>query len=286
MRHRRLQQVTAGSVQNALGLAGRTGGIQDEQRILRIHVFRLAIGRGFGHGLVVPDVTTVGPVDRIAAAPDDDDRADVGTLAHGLVGVGLERHLLAAAHRLIGRDHDPAIGVDDTVAQRVGRKTAEDDRMNRADTGTGEHRHRGFGNHRHVDRYPITLLYAAIFEHIGEFADFLVQFAIGQLAILAGIVPFPDDRNLVAAAFQVTVEAVEGNVELGPLEPLDVQIALVEAPVAHRVPGLEPGDVVFRLLGPEAFGVLDRLAIHFPVLIGGDVGLFRERGRHRIYFIF
>ena len=64
MRHRRVDQIAGGGVQHALRLAGRARGVEDEQRILRVHVGARALRGDHVLGLVVPDVTHRIHVDR------------------------------------------------------------------------------------------------------------------------------------------------------------------------------------------------------------------------------
>ena len=61
VRHRRVDEVAAGRVQHALRLAGRARGVEDEQRVFRVHLLRRAVGRHLGDLLVVPDVAALRP---------------------------------------------------------------------------------------------------------------------------------------------------------------------------------------------------------------------------------
>ena len=67
-----------------------------------------------------------------------------------------------------------------------------------------------------------------------------MQFGIGNLAMLFGIVLLPDDRDLVATGRKMTIQAVIGDIELSAGKPVDVQILFVETPVADGIPGFEP----------------------------------------------
>ena len=61
VRHRRVDQIAAGRVQHALRLAGRSRGVEDEQRVLGRHLLGRAVGRGGGADLVIPEVAAVLP---------------------------------------------------------------------------------------------------------------------------------------------------------------------------------------------------------------------------------
>ena len=124
--------------------------------------------------------------------------------------------------------------------------------MHCTDARAGEHGDSRFGYHRQVQRNAIAFLYAARFQDVGEFANFFVEFAVGDFAIFIRAVAFPDDGDLIGAGFEVAIEAVVGNVKLGALEPVDVEIFLIKTPVEDRIPGLEPADVLFSLFGPKA----------------------------------
>ncbi len=56
MRHRGVDHITAGRVQNALGFAGRAGSVKNEKRVFGLHFFWGAIAVDACFGFVVPDV--------------------------------------------------------------------------------------------------------------------------------------------------------------------------------------------------------------------------------------
>ena len=91
--HRRVDQVAAGGVQHALRLAGRPGGVEDEQRVLGVHPLDGAVVTDVvgAHLLVVPEVATRLHVDGVLRTRDHEHRLDAGALEQGLVGHGLER---------------------------------------------------------------------------------------------------------------------------------------------------------------------------------------------------
>jgi hypothetical protein len=52
----------------------------------------------------------------------------------------------------------------------------------------------------------------------------VMKLAITDPLVVVGIVPFPDDRGLVAALLEVPVHAVVGGIGDAVLEPLDADI--------------------------------------------------------------
>jgi hypothetical protein len=90
-----------------------------------------------------------------------------------------------------------------------------------ADPRAGQHGVGRLGDHRQVDGDAVALLDAVLLQHIGEAADMLVQFVVGDLLVVIRVVAFPDDGDLVAALLQVPVDAVVGDVEDAVLVPLD-----------------------------------------------------------------
>jgi hypothetical protein len=136
--------------------------------------------------------------------------------------------------------------------------------MDCADPRAGQHRIGSFRNHGHVDCDPVALLDAIGLHHIGEPAHLIVELAIGDLLVVIGIVPLPDDGGLITALLEVPVDAVVGDVGHPVLEPLDRDLA-VEAGVLDLGIGLEPVDSL-AVLGPEFFRLFDALLV--PFLVG------------------
>ena len=153
--------------------------------------------------------------------------------------------------------------VDDAAGQRVRRKAAEDDRVDRADARAGQHRIGRLRDHRHVDGDAVAFLDAVLLHHIGEPADMLVQLVVGDLLVVVGVVAFPDDGDLVAALLQMPVDAIVGDIGQPVLEPFDRDLAL-ERGVLDLGVGLEPVDAL-AVLAPELVRVLDALGVPFEI---------------------
>src|SRR5258708_16660868 len=58
VRHRHVDVVAAGGVQHALRLAGRARGVEDEQRVLGVHVLARTFRCDHVGGLVVPHLSS------------------------------------------------------------------------------------------------------------------------------------------------------------------------------------------------------------------------------------
>ena len=236
----------------------------------RVHFFTRAIGGNLRDLFMVPDVAAFGPSDVAAGTLQDDAGVDIGAALQGRIGIGLQRHLAAAAQPFVCRDQTGRVAVDDPVLQAVRREAAEHDRVDCADPRAGEHGIGGFGDHRHVDRDAVALLHAARLQHIGQAADFFVCLAIGDCGALARVVAFPDDRGLVAAGLQVPVKAVVGDIGGAVAEPADLHVA-VEIAFDHLRVGFEPVDPL-AMLAPESFRIVDRALIHGQIAVIVQMG--------------
>ncbi len=153
--------------------------------------------------------------------------------------------------------------------------------MHRANASAGEHGDRQFRNHGHVDRDAICGLYSQREQHVGEFADALVQFGVRQLQ-RGAIFGFPEKRGLVSVLFEVAIETVVRDVQLAADEPLRVRQVPLES--FHR--RLEPIEVL-GLFAPESLGIFRGLGAHLFVFIHrAHARLLREiRGRRDGFFV-
>jgi hypothetical protein len=232
-----------------------------------------------------------GEIGVVLDAFDDDAGLDIGIHlrvggVHSLVGDRFHRHRLVAAVCAVASDQSLAGGVDDTVGKGFGGEAAEDDRMHRADAGAGQHREGQFGDHRHIDRDAVALFDAARFEHIGEFADFGVHFAVGEGGVFTGLIAFPDNGGLLGPGIEVPVEAVVDDIGRAALEPFDRDGALVHIVIvgADFVPLFKPVELR-GFISPKGFGVGDRaIVFSLVVLHAFDVGPIAEGGVGLVYF--
>src|SRR5450759_453735 len=115
----------------------------------------------------------------VACAPlDHDARLDARALEERLVRRGLQGHLTAAPHTLVGGDEHLGAAVLDAATQRARRETTEDDRVDRADARAGQHCYRQLRHHRQVDGDSVTLADALLLEHVAEARDLVVELLV------------------------------------------------------------------------------------------------------------
>ncbi len=77
---------------------------------------------------------------------------------HGFVHGALELNLAATAVARVLRQDSDTSRIVDAISDRVGRKSAEDHGVDRADPRAGQQSNRQFRRHAHVDGDPVTLL--------------------------------------------------------------------------------------------------------------------------------
>jgi hypothetical protein len=210
--HRHAEQITRGRVEHALGFAGGTAGIEDEERRLGFVRAGLVQVRGAGHEVVPPEVAARGHGDLVAAAAEDDDVLDAGRVRQGAIDAALELDDPAAAPAAVGGDDQPRLAVVDAVLDGLGAETAKDDGVHDAQSRARQHRHGRLGHHRHVNGGAIALLQAERFEHVGKLADLAMQLPVCKRADVTGLA-FENNGGLVLAMrAEVAVEAVFGKV--------------------------------------------------------------------------
>ena len=215
-----------------------------------------------------PRVAALGPFDRIAAATGHDAVTHSGSAGQGRVGVVLQVHVLPGAERVVLRHQHRGPEVFHAVPEGLGRESAEDDRVRRAQPGAGQHGNGQFGDHPHVDRHAPPAPDAECPQRVREAADALVQFAVGDVQPVAGLA-LPVERDAVAALGQVPVQAVGGHVQGAAGEPaVEWGVGFVERGVPGGVPLQAP-----RLVLPPAHRVGSSAVI--------DGGVADDRvGRH------
>ena len=153
--------------------------------------------------------------------------------------------------------------------------------MHGTDACARQHRIGGFNDHRHVDADAVAFFNAAFFHGVGESAHFGMQLLVGDGLVVGRLVAFPDNRRLVAACFQVAVDAVGRRVERAVFVPFDRDVGHHEVDVFNFGVGLNPVEPL-ALFAPKALVVFDRSFVHLLVFRFIRVGGFGEFGWNRM----
>jgi hypothetical protein len=195
-RSTRADEISCRGVHNTLGFPGGTRRVEEEKRVLRIKDLGRADGALFLDFLMPPEITAFGPGDLGAGTTENDAIADLGTFLERIVDDLLGADRFSASTTFVGGQDNAGICIVDSVAERFRGETGKDDRMESTETNNCEEGNDGFGDHGHVNCDGITLFDAQLLEDIGQFADFTVQFAIGDISALIGFIGFVNNRNL------------------------------------------------------------------------------------------
>lgn len=110
------EKVSGGRVDNTLRLAGRAGGIQDEERVLGRHRLRRAVRRNLGALFVPPDISTLLHRNFCASPSKDENMLGDRALLQRSVDDSLGCDCLSASFGLVGRDENLGLAVIDSVS--------------------------------------------------------------------------------------------------------------------------------------------------------------------------
>ena len=282
MRHRRKGQIAAGRMHDPLGLAGRSRGVKDEQRVLGIHRARRAVGADLLHHRQHVDIAAIDPGGLIAGMLDHQAAHPVRAMQQRGVGIGFQPRAPAAARGGIGGDDQFRARIVDAVGQRIRREAGKDDGMDRPDPRAGQHRIGGLGDHRQIDHHPVAAHDALRQQDIGHPVHLFRQLGIGDMARgRVRVIGFKDDRGLVGAGRQMPVDAVHAGIQHAVLEPFDRDLAQGEIGVLDLGIGLDPVQPL-ALAAPEADRIGHRFGIETVIIRRLDMG-GPETGRNRMF---
>ena len=239
-------------VHEALGFAGGAAGVDDEARIVRVQSG--GVGAACGGVQQRVEVQVAGPQRRagLHAAGHDDLRAQaVQRLVQGVA----QGHDLPAPQGGVGAHHDLRLRVLQPVAHRRGAEAREDHRVDRPDAVAGVNGDERLRDVPQVDRHPVALRDAQVFERGGEAGG-----GVGQRAERPGlaqaVLALVAQRHALGG---VAVEAVCADVPGRAGEVLEVPQRAVQGGGGRRDPGEFPGDlqpVGLRVEGAQPRGVL------------------------------
>ena len=119
MGHGGVNEITARRMQHALRLSSRARRIKYEQWVFRAHRLGRAIGRSVRHCLVIPNVTTVDPIDVATSPFDHNDCLNLVTQFGGGVRIRFKGDRTATAQTFVGCYDDIRFTIVDAPSERI-----------------------------------------------------------------------------------------------------------------------------------------------------------------------
>src|SRR5262249_17297050 len=128
--------VSAVHVNYALGFAGRTGSVEEKQRIFRVHFFGGTVRRKLEE---MVEINFARGRDFGSSAGVNHNFLDKFDTIQGFVHYGLERDRFAATKTDVSGDDDPGLGIHDAVAQIGMAEPGVDHGVDGTEPGTSQH---------------------------------------------------------------------------------------------------------------------------------------------------
>ena len=255
--------VTAGVALHAFGLAGGAAGVQ---RVAGVGGLQPDTGNHRGGALFAqgaPEMVAPGHDvhGRELAVCEQDSLRFVAGQRNRRVEQRLVGDDFAATRTGVGADYQRGLGVFDARGQRTRGETAKHYRVNRPDTGAGQHGEHGVGNHGHINQHPVAGAHTQQLHGSGHALHLVVQLGIGVDALGVGFGGDRDQSGLVATGGQMPVDGVVAEVGRTADKPIGKwRIAVVADGLRRRLPFN-----FFGLFGPKGVGLGERAAVKFLV---------------------
>ena len=128
---------------------------------------------------------------------EDDDFLDPGPGFERLIHQGLYAHFLAPAHPAVRREHEPRLGVIETLGDGFWAEARENRDRDDADLKTREHGEDGLRDHGHEDAGAVSGAHPHLAHGVRQAADLRVHFRVGVTAHFSAV-PLPDEGRLIA----------------------------------------------------------------------------------------
>ena len=254
-------RVPTTGMNDALWLTRRSAGVEDEQRIFRVHLFRRTeIINPFLDGIIVHLHLRV-ELQGGTVPAQHHDSLDTGGVSHGLIDDTLECDGFSPPVPDISRDHDLRFRIPDPGVEGLGPEPCIDDGMDRTYPCTGEEGDDMLRDQRHVQAHTVSFRNAESLQPVRQPHDGPQQLPVGEDLLTAVFTP-PDQGQFVPpSVLHMPVKAVRRDVEAAAGEPAGIGVVPGENPV----PGFHP--VKFAcLLIPEPVRVIHEPLVGLPVI--------------------
>jgi len=184
-------------VENALGFARASAGVENEEGMFAVERLGLADGADLLGFLMHPEVAARGHRNFLLGALYDKYARDLGRAKQCLVDIAFDGELGAAPVSAVGRDDYFRSAIVDPFLERFGAESAEDHAMRRADASASQHGDDRLGNHGQVNHDAVARFDAVLLQHIGHEADLTMELLVGEGEHIARF-SLEDDCRFVA----------------------------------------------------------------------------------------
>ena len=171
--------------------------IENEQRVLRAHDLRWAVRGNLLGFLMPPKVPSLSPRNLPTSPLQNKDllHNPISTLK-SRINNSFSSNSLATTTTFVSRDQHTRLAILDTITERFGRETGENDRVNCTDAGAGEESSDGVPCHRKVNGDGVTLADPEGAENIGDTADLTEEITIANEFALTRLICLVDNSGL------------------------------------------------------------------------------------------
>ena len=118
-------------------------------------------------------------------APVVEGIAVLAQAGNGLIDNRTQAHAFTATESHISSYDDLCLGIFNAAAQGLHAEARIDNRMHRANPGTGQHGNHTFQRQRHINNDAVALLHPEGTQTIGGTRDEIEKLAVGDLLLLA-----------------------------------------------------------------------------------------------------
>ena len=266
MFHRRRQRhgIAAGVALHTLRAARGAGGIQNIGRLARFEPRHRRVD--FGVRLAQRGIVKITPrnwcVFLVDATVNHDQIARrMFRQAHRLVHQRFIVDGAPATHAGIGGDHQRGLGIVDTRGKTRCGKAAKYHGVYGAHARAGQHGEHRFGDHRHVNQHAVALAHTQRVQHACRAIHFLVKLAVGVGFFDAGFGRNVDQRFLIAARGEMTINRVVTQVGFATHEPSGEWRTAEIANLGVRLVPIDQRG----LFGPECITLIERTFVEFLI---------------------
>lgn len=264
-------QVTTSGVHDTLWFTSGTGGVEKEEWVLRRHQLAWNVVWILEDLLVPPEISASLHWDLGASAAENENVSDIWASSKSLIDDSLGSNRLSTSLTLISGDDNARVSIVDTVTERLGGETGEDDGVDSTDTGDGKECNDSLWNHRKVDSNGVSLLDAHLLQGKGKTADITEELPVGDSTTICWLISLVDDGNLVWVLEGVSIDSVVTGIESTLVEPGNITV--LEGTAGDGLEWNIPVKEVVGHLSPEDVWLLNGLLVHGLVLLVGQMWL-------------